>query len=97
MTRMTASEAFVETLVAHGVTDVFGIVGSAFMDALDPDEELDIRDAGLHAYGPDVHQTSFLAEMSGLAIAEPVGDDLTVVLGTRMIARETMGWLPTVR
>src|SRR5690606_36176711 len=35
MTRMTASEAFVETLVAHGVTDVFGIVGSAFMDALD--------------------------------------------------------------
>src|SRR5690606_3851739 len=26
---------FVETLVAHGVTDVFGIVGSAFMDALD--------------------------------------------------------------
>jgi sulfoacetaldehyde acetyltransferase len=33
--RMTASEAFVETLVAHGVTDVFGIVGSAYMDALD--------------------------------------------------------------
>ena len=35
MTRMTSSEAFVETLVAHGVTDVFGIVGSAYMDALD--------------------------------------------------------------
>ena len=34
-TRMTPSEAFVETLVAHGVTDVFGIVGSAYMDALD--------------------------------------------------------------
>jgi sulfoacetaldehyde acetyltransferase len=33
--RITASEAFVETLVAHGVTDVFGIVGSAYMDALD--------------------------------------------------------------
>jgi sulfoacetaldehyde acetyltransferase len=32
---MSASEAFVETLVAHGVTDVFGIVGSAYMDALD--------------------------------------------------------------
>jgi sulfoacetaldehyde acetyltransferase len=32
---MTASEAFVETLVAHGVKHVFGIVGSAFMDALD--------------------------------------------------------------
>jgi len=26
--RMTASEAFVETLLAHGVKDVFGIVGS---------------------------------------------------------------------
>jgi sulfoacetaldehyde acetyltransferase len=35
MTRMTPSEAFVETLVAQGVTSVFGIVGSAYMDALD--------------------------------------------------------------
>jgi sulfoacetaldehyde acetyltransferase len=35
MTKMTASEAFVETLVAQGVKDVFGIVGSAYMDALD--------------------------------------------------------------
>jgi sulfoacetaldehyde acetyltransferase len=34
-TRMTPSEAFVETLVAQGVTEVFGIVGSAYMDALD--------------------------------------------------------------
>jgi sulfoacetaldehyde acetyltransferase len=33
--RMTPSEAFVETLVAQGVTNVFGIVGSAYMDALD--------------------------------------------------------------
>ena len=33
--RMTPSEAFVETLVAHGIKDVFGIVGSAYMDALD--------------------------------------------------------------
>ena len=33
--RMTPSEAFVETLVAHGVTNVFGIVGSAYMDAMD--------------------------------------------------------------
>jgi sulfoacetaldehyde acetyltransferase len=33
--KMTPSEAFVETLVANGVKDVFGIVGSAYMDALD--------------------------------------------------------------
>ena len=33
--KMTPSEAFVETLVAQGVKDVFGIVGSAYMDALD--------------------------------------------------------------
>ncbi|MDI5920758.1 sulfoacetaldehyde acetyltransferase [Halomonas sp. LR5S13] len=32
---MTPSEAFVETLVANGVTDMFGIMGSAFMDAMD--------------------------------------------------------------
>ncbi len=35
MPKMTPSEAFTETLVANGVTHVFGIVGSAFMDALD--------------------------------------------------------------
>ena len=34
-TRMTPSEAFVETLVAQGVTTMFGIMGSAFMDAMD--------------------------------------------------------------
>jgi sulfoacetaldehyde acetyltransferase len=33
--KMTPSEAFIETLVAQGVKDVFGIVGSAYMDALD--------------------------------------------------------------
>jgi sulfoacetaldehyde acetyltransferase len=33
--RMTPSEAFVETLRAQGVTDAFGIVGSAYMDAHD--------------------------------------------------------------
>ncbi len=33
--KMTPSEAFVETLVAQGVKHVFGIVGSAYMDALD--------------------------------------------------------------
>ncbi|SAK63091.1 sulfoacetaldehyde acetyltransferase [Caballeronia arationis] len=32
---MTPSEAFVETLAANGVTDMFGIMGSAFMDARD--------------------------------------------------------------
>ena len=32
---MTPSEAFVETLRAEGVTLVPGIVGSAYMDALD--------------------------------------------------------------
>ena len=33
--KMTPSEAFVETLVANGVHDIFGIMGSAFMDAMD--------------------------------------------------------------
>ncbi|MCP4843928.1 MAG: sulfoacetaldehyde acetyltransferase [Actinomycetia bacterium] len=32
---MTPSEAFVETLVANGVETAFGIMGSAFMDAMD--------------------------------------------------------------
>lgn len=33
--KMTPSEAFVETMVANDVTDMFGIMGSAFMDAMD--------------------------------------------------------------
>ena len=35
MAKMTSSEAFVETMVANEVTDIFGIMGSAFMDAMD--------------------------------------------------------------
>ena len=35
MARMTPSEALVETLIAEGISNVFGIVGSAYMDALD--------------------------------------------------------------
>jgi sulfoacetaldehyde acetyltransferase len=40
---MTPSEAFVETLVSYGVTDIFGIMGSAFMDAMDIFEPAGIR------------------------------------------------------
>ncbi len=35
MTRMTPSEAFVETMRSNGVETAFGIMGSAFMDAMD--------------------------------------------------------------
>jgi len=48
--RMTPSEAFVETLVAQGVTHVFGIVGSAYMDALDLFPAAGIR------FVPTVHE-----------------------------------------
>ncbi len=50
MTKMTSSEAFVETLAAHGVDTVFGIVGSAFMDALDIFPAAGIR------FVPNVHE-----------------------------------------
>ena len=33
--KMTPSEAFVETMVANDVRHIFGIMGSAFMDAMD--------------------------------------------------------------
>jgi sulfoacetaldehyde acetyltransferase len=48
--KMSPSEAFVETLVANGVTDVFGIVGSAYMDALDLFPSAGIR------FIPTVHE-----------------------------------------
>ncbi|MGH7070511.1 MAG: sulfoacetaldehyde acetyltransferase [Acetobacteraceae bacterium] len=50
MTKMSASEAFVETLHVQGVSDVFGIVGSAYMDALDIFPEAGIR------FIPTVHE-----------------------------------------
>ena len=40
---MSNSEAFVETFRGHGVNTMFGIVGSAFMDALDIFEPAGIR------------------------------------------------------
>ena len=43
MTRMTPSEAFVETLAANDVTEMFGIMGSAYMDAMDIFEPAGIR------------------------------------------------------
>jgi len=43
MTKMTSSEAFVETLVANDVKDIFGIMGSTFMDAMDIFEPAGIR------------------------------------------------------
>ena len=41
--KMMASEAMVETFVRQKVNTVFGIVGSAFMDALDLFPEAGIR------------------------------------------------------
>ena len=40
---MMASEAMVETMVRQKVDTIFGIVGSAFMDALDLFPEAGIR------------------------------------------------------
>jgi sulfoacetaldehyde acetyltransferase len=40
---MTPSEAFVETLVAEGVKEIFGIIGSAYMDAQDIFADAGIR------------------------------------------------------
>ena len=48
--KMTPSEAFVETMAVNGVTNVFGIVGSAFMDALDLFPSAGIR------FIPTVHE-----------------------------------------
>ena len=67
VTRMTASEAFVETLVAQGVTDVFGIVGSAYMDALDLFPAAGIRFiATVHEQGAG-HMADGYARVSGRA------------------------------
>ena len=65
MTLMTPSEALVETLVAQGVTHVFGIVGSAYMDALDIFEPAGIRFVSVaHEQGAG-HMADGFARASG--------------------------------
>lgn len=61
--RMTPSEALVETLVAQGVTEVFGIVGSAYMDALDLFPAAGIR------FVPTVHEQGAAHMADGYARA----------------------------
>ena len=63
--KMTGSEAFVETLVSQGVTDVFGIVGSAFMDALDLFPEAGIRFIPTQHEQNAVHMADGYARISG--------------------------------
>lgn len=63
MTRMTPSEALVETLAAYGVKDVFGIVGSAYMDALDIFPAAGIR------FVPTVHEQGSAHMADGYARA----------------------------
>jgi len=63
--KMTASEAFVETLVSQGVTDVFGIVGSAFMDALDLFPEAGIRFVSVQHEQNAAHMADGYARASG--------------------------------
>ncbi|MCB9095054.1 MAG: sulfoacetaldehyde acetyltransferase [Halobacteriovoraceae bacterium] len=62
---MSASEAFVETLVAHNVKHIFGIVGSAYMDALDLFEPAGIRFISVcHEQGA-AHMADGYARVSG--------------------------------
>ncbi|MEE8386385.1 MAG: sulfoacetaldehyde acetyltransferase [Dehalococcoidia bacterium] len=65
MTRMTASEALVETLVAEGVEVVFGIVGSAYMDALDLFPAAGIRFVSVAHEQAAAHAADGLARVSG--------------------------------
>lgn len=59
--KMTPSEALVETLVAEGVQYVFGIVGSAYMDALDLFPAAGIR------FIPVAHEQAACHAADGLA------------------------------
>lgn len=65
MPRMTPSEAFVETLVAEGVKDVIGLVGSAFQDALDLLPTAGIRFVTVHHELTGAHMADAYARSSG--------------------------------
>ena len=70
---MTSSEAFTETLAANGTKNVFGIVGSAFMDALDIFPAAGIRFISVQHEQNAVHMAdgySRVTDIPGVCIAQ---------------------------
>jgi sulfoacetaldehyde acetyltransferase len=65
MPKMTPSEALVETLVAEGVEVVFGLVGSAYMDALDLFPAAGIRFVSVAHEQAAAHAADGLARVTG--------------------------------
>jgi sulfoacetaldehyde acetyltransferase len=63
--KMTPSEALVETLAAEGVEHIFGIVGSAFMDALDVFPDAGIRFISVAHEQAACHAADGLARVTG--------------------------------
>jgi len=63
--KMTPSEALVETLAAEGVETVFGIVGSAYMDALDLFPAAGIRFVSVAHEQAAAHAADGLARVTG--------------------------------
>ena len=62
---MSHSEAFVETLASRGVQSCFGIVGSAFMDALDLCPSAGIRFVSVQHEQNAAHMADGYARVSG--------------------------------
>jgi hypothetical protein len=71
----------------HRVTD-------ECLRALDPDDELEIRDIGAHLYGwaATRHAAETMAAID-LPLADPVGVGPTVLEGARTMAAEMLPWL----
>ncbi len=63
--RMTSSEALVETMVAEGIEVCFGLVGSAFMDALDLFPAAGIRFIYVAHEQAAAHAADAMARVSG--------------------------------
>ncbi|GIO24126.1 sulfoacetaldehyde acetyltransferase [Oceanobacillus sp. J11TS1] len=65
--KMTPSEAIVETLVAENVKEVYGIVGSAFMDMLDLFPTAGIRFLPVRHEQSAAHMADAYTRVSGIA------------------------------
>ncbi|MFD2922198.1 sulfoacetaldehyde acetyltransferase [Halobacillus naozhouensis] len=65
--KMTPSEAIVETLVAEGVKEVYGILGSAFMDMLDLLPTADIRFLPVRHEQTTAHMADAYTRVTGVA------------------------------
>lgn len=66
------------------------------VSSLDPDQEIEIRDVGMHVYGMGVGDAGQFAELTGIRLSGPTGGRFASVIGAQRIAGDMNLWAPAL-